>query len=52
MNYDYDTSDAMGGVYTRKQFREEAMRLLEGLVKLRNKPDEVSRTVQRALTKI
>lgn len=42
MKYNYSTSDTSGIIRTRKQFSDEASKLLGSLLELRKEADEVS----------
>lgn len=51
MSYDYYKTDTLGGIYTRKRFSEEALKLLERLVGWRAKSQKVSLITHFTLVK-
>lgn len=42
MKYGYDIYNHLGGVYTRRGIRDEALKLLEGLLEFRKAENKVS----------
>lgn len=52
MRYGYATSDTSEIIYTRKRFSDEASKLLESLLELRNEADEVNLIILNPSTKL